>query len=227
VSADIIYNRIQDGLAKWSVAAVAPTSLVTATGGTVGLSVLKPNAPLTGTNSVVQALDAYGKTIGDNSFTKVTLNGVPVPIASYETKGYLASTTPSFGSIAGSTSGVPGLTPGSVTVGKFINLLPAVNDNNRITLSYWSDSSQLNGPFTTISAGSGATEQTIQLPDVIGNKDEQHVSLGDGQTIVLYGEMDDQYDGSSNAGIAGASGTWNKQRTFQIVMLTVTVVPSM
>jgi type IVB pilus formation R64 PilN family outer membrane protein len=227
VSADVVFNRIQDGLTKWSVTTMAPTSLATAAGGTIGLSILKPNAPLTGTNSVLQALNTFGKTIEDDSVTKVTLDGVPVPVASYETKGYLAATTPSFGSIAGSTAGVPGLTPGSVTVGKFINLLPSVEDNNRIILSYWSDSSQLNGPFTTISTGSGATQQQIQLPDVTGKKDEQHISLADGQTVVLYGEVDNHYDSTSNGGIAGASAARNKQRTFQIVMLTATVVPSM
>jgi len=227
ISADVIFNKLQNGLAKYAVSFLAPTSLATATGGTVGLSVLQANAPLSGTNAALQALNAYGKTVSDDSQTKVTLNGVPVPVASYETKGYLASTTPSSGSITGTSGGVPGLTPGSVTVGTFINVLPSVNDNNRIILTYWNDSSQLNGPFTTISTGTGATLQTIQLPDVTGNRDEQNVSLADGQTIVLYGEIDNNYTSGSNVGIGGASAALTKSRTFQIVMLTATVVPSM
>jgi hypothetical protein len=226
LSANVIFNSIQGGLAKWAVSAVSPSALTTATGGTIGVTVLKPNAPLSGTNAAIQAVNSFGKTIVDDSFTKMTLNGVPVPLASYETKGYLAATTPSNGSIAGSTSGVPGLTPGSVTVGKFINFLPLVNDSNRITLSYWNDTSQLNGPFTTISTGTDATQQSIQLTDVIGNKDEQHVDLVNGQTIVLYGEMSDQYDASNNLGLAGGSSALDKTRTFQIVMLSVTVVPT-
>lgn len=227
VSADMVFNRIQNGITKWSITAAAPASLVTATGASIGLSILKPNAPLTGSSSALQALNTLGKTIEDDSVMKYTLDGVPVAVASYETKGYLAATTPSYGSIAGSSAGVPGLTPGSVTVGKFINLLPSVEDNNRIILSYWNDSSQQNGPFTTISTGSGATQQSIQLTDVIGNKDDQNVSLADGQSMVLYGEVDNHYDSSTNAGIGGASGNWNKQRTYQIVIVTVSVVPSM
>lgn len=225
LSTDIIFNRISDGLAKYSISVVSPTSLATAAG-SVGLSILKPNAPLTGTNAVINGLNTYGKTISDNTQTKMTLNGLPMSIGSFETKGYLAATTPSTGSISG-TAGVPGLSPGSVTVGDFVNILPAVNDHNQIVLSYWSDNSKLNGPFTTIGTGSGASSQQIQLPDIVGSKDDQTIALSDGQTVVLYGAVTNNYDGSSNNGIGGLSGAWNKSKTFQVIMLTANVVPSM
>jgi hypothetical protein len=227
VSADIVFNRISDGLKRYSISVASPASLATAIGGTVGLSVLKPGSPMEGTNAVISGLNAFGKTVQDNTQTKMTLNGLPVSIGSFETKGYLAATTPSLGSISGGTAGVPGLQPGSVTVGDFVNILPSVNDHNQIILSYWSDSSKLNGPFTTISTGSGDTLQQIQLPDIIGNKDDQTIALSDGQTVVLYGAVGNRYDGSSNNGIGGLSGAWNKGRTFQVIMLTATVVPSM
>ena len=117
--------------------------------------------------------------------------------------------------------------PGSVTVGDFINILPSVNDHNQIVLSYWSDNSKLNGPFTTIGTGTGSTAQQIQLPDILGSKDDQTIALSDGQTIVLYGALTKHDDGSSNNGIGGLSGTWNKTQTFQVIMLTATVIPSM
>lgn len=227
VSADVIFNRISDGLKRYAVTFASPISLATAAGGTVGLSVLKPGSPFEGTNAIVSGLNSFGKTVQDNTQTKLTLNGLPVSIGSFETKGYLAATTPSVGSIAGGSAGVPGLQPGSVTVGDFVNILPSVNDHNQIILSYWSDSSKLNGPFTTISTGSGDTLQQIQLPDILGSKDDQTIALSDGQTVVLYGAVTNHYDSASNNGIAGASGAWNKGRTFQVIMLTATVVPSM
>ncbi|MDR5776872.1 MULTISPECIES: type II secretory pathway protein [unclassified Caballeronia] len=226
VSADFVFNRISDGLKRYAVAFASPTSLATAAGGTVGLSVLKPGSPLEGTNAIISGLNSFGKTVQDNTQTKLTLNGLPVSIGSFETKGYLASTSPSVGSLTGGTSGVPGLQPGSVTVGDFVNILPSVNDHNQIILSYWSDSSKLNGPFTTISTGSGDTLQQIQLPDILGSKDDQTIALSDGQTVVLYGALTNHYDGTSNNGIGGLSGAWNKGRTFQVIMLTATVVPS-
>ncbi|MFM0513890.1 type II secretory pathway protein [Paraburkholderia sp. RL17-373-BIF-A] len=224
-SADIIFNRISNGLSQYAISVVSPTSLATAAG-SVGLSILKPNAPLTGTNAVINALNTYGKTVSDNTQTKMTLNGLPMSIGSFETKGYLAATTPATGSIS-SSAGAPGLTPGSVTVGDFVNILPSVNDHNQIILSYWSDNSKLNGPFTTIGTGSGASAQQIQLPDIVGSKDDQTIALSDGQTVVMYGAVTNNYDGSSNNGILGASGAWNKGKTFQVIMLTASVVPSM
>ncbi|MGF6870689.1 type II secretory pathway protein [Paraburkholderia sp. MM5477-R1] len=224
-NADIVFNRISDGLSKYAISITSPTSLATAAG-SVGLSILNPGAPLNGTNAVVNALNTFGKTIADNTQTKMTLNGLPMSIGSFETKGYLAATTPATGSISGG-AGAPGLTPGSVTVGDFVNVLPSVNDHNQIILSYWSDNSKLNGPFTTIGTGSGASSQQIQLPDIVGSKDDQTIALSDGQTVVMYGAVTNNYDGTSNSGILSFSGAWNKAKTFQVIMLTASVVPSM
>lgn len=226
VSTDVVFNKISNGLSQYAVSFASPTSLATSAG-SVGLSVLRPNAPFSGTNAVINGLNTYGKTIDDSTQTKLTLNGLPVSVGSFETKGYLASTTPGSGSLTGTSGGTVGLQPGAVTVGDFVNILPSVNDHNQIVLSYWSDSSKLNGPFQSISAGSGSTLQSIQLPDIIGNKDDQTIALSDGQTIVLYGAVTNHDDGSSNNGIGGASGAWNKSRTFKVIMLTASVIPSM
>ena len=44
---------------------------------------------------------------------------------------------------------------------------------------------------------------------------------------MLYGEMTDHADSTTNGGIAGITGLWNKAKTFQVIMLTASVVPSM
>jgi type IVB pilus formation R64 PilN family outer membrane protein len=226
VNADVVFNSIQGGLARYAVSFVSPTSLSSG-GGSVGLSVLKADAPLSGTNAVINALNAYGRTVQDNTLTKLTLNGLPVSVASFQSDDYLRSTQASAGSLTGTSGGVPGLTPGTVTTGDFVNVLPSVNDHNQIVLAYWSDSSKLNGPFTNATVGSGETQQQIQLAHTTGSKDDQTVALSDGETVVLYGSMTDQADSTTNGGIAGITGTWNKARTFQVIMLTATVVPSM
>ncbi|OLL27788.1 type II secretory pathway protein [Burkholderia sp. SRS-W-2-2016] len=226
VNADVVFNKIQNGLAQYAISFVSPTSLASG-GGSVGLSVLRANAPFSGTNAVINALNSYGRTVQDNTLTKLTLNGLPVSVASFQSDDYLRSTQASSGSISGTSGGVPGLTPGTVTTGDFVNVLPSVNDHNQIILAYWSDSSKLNGPFTSASVGSGETQQQIQLAHTTGSKDDQTVALADGQTVVLYGAMTDHADGTTNGGLAGITGTWNKTRTFQVIMLTATVVPSM
>ncbi|MPW10887.1 type II secretory pathway protein [Paraburkholderia sp. CNPSo 3155] len=226
VNADVVFNYIQGGLAKYAVSFTSPTSLSSG-GGTVGLSVLQPNAPFSGTNAVLNALNQYGRTVQDNTQTKMTLNGLPVSIASFQSDDYLRSTSPSAGSLTATSGGVPGLTPGTVTTGDFVNILPAVNDHNQIILSYWADSSKLNGPFTSASVGSGQTLQQIQLAHTTGSKEDQTIALSDGQTVVLYGQMTDLANSTTNGGIAGITGLWNKSKTFQVIMLTATVVPSM
>lgn len=226
LNADVVFNSIQGGLAKWAVSFASPTSLSSG-GGTMGFSVLQSNAPFSGTNAVINALNQYGRTVSDNTITKMTLNGLPVSVANFQSDDYLRTTSPSSGSLTGTSSGVVGLTPGTLTTGDFLHILPAVNDHNQIVLAYWRDSSKQNGPFTTAGAGSGQTAQSIQLAHVIGNKDDQTISLSDGQTVVLYGAVTDTADSTTNGGLAGITGTWNKSRTFQIVMLTASVVPSM
>ncbi|QGZ66968.1 type II secretory pathway protein [Paraburkholderia acidisoli] len=226
VNADVVFNQIQGGLAKWAVNFASPTSLASG-GGTVGLSVLQSNAPFSGTNAVVNGLNQYGRTVSDDTVSKLTLNGLPVSVANFQSDDYLRSTTASAGSLTATSGGVPGLTPGTLTTGDFLNILPSVNDHNQIILSYWRDTSKPNGPFTSAGVGSGQTAQQIQLSHLTGSRDDQTIALSDGQTIVLYGAVTDTADSTTNGGIAGITGTWNKARTFQVVMLTATVVPSM
>lgn len=226
VNADVVFNAIQGGLAKYAVSFTSPTSLSSG-GGTVGLSVLQANAPFSGTNAVINGLNQYGKTISDSTVTKMTLSGLPVSVANFQSDDYLRSTSPSAGSLGAVGGSTVGLTPGTLTTGDFLHILPAVNDHNQIVLAYWRDSSKLNGPFTTASVGSGQTQQSIQLTHTINSRDDETVALSDGQTIVLYGSEDDQTNSTTNAGLAGITGLWNKTRTFKVVMLTATVVPSM
>ncbi|MBU9589458.1 secretin N-terminal domain-containing protein [Burkholderia multivorans] len=226
VNADLVFNAMHAGLARYAISFTSPTSLATG-GGAVGVSVLRPDAPFSGTNAVVNALNQYGRTVQDNTMTKMTLNGLPVSVASFKSDDYLRSTTPSSGSLTATSGGVPGLTPGTITTGDFVNVLPAVNDHNQIVLAYWADSSKLNGPFTSAGAGSGQTQQQIQLAHTVGTKDDQTIALSDGQTVVLYGAITDQADSTTNTGIAGLTGSWNKSKTFQVIMLKATVVPSM
>ncbi|WP_061176561.1 hypothetical protein [Caballeronia pedi] len=54
-----------------------------------------------------------------------------------------------------------------------MNILPSANNHDQVILSYWTDASKLNGPFTSISTGSGAALQQIQLPGILRSNDDQ------------------------------------------------------
>jgi len=68
VSTDVVFNKISNGLSQYAVSFASPTSLATSAG-SVGLSVLRPNAPFSGTNAVINGLNTYGKTIDDSTQT--------------------------------------------------------------------------------------------------------------------------------------------------------------
>lgn len=59
---------------------------------------------------------------------------------------------------------------------RIVNILPPANNHDQVILSYWTDTSKLNGPFTSISTGSGAALQQIQLPGILGSKDDQSIA---------------------------------------------------
>lgn len=224
---NLVYNRIQEGLTRYAVTVASVPTAATAAGSSIGLSILRKDAPLTGTNTVLAGLNQFGKTVEDRTDTKMTLNGVPVAVGEFESQGYLAQTTPAAGGLlSGGTGGIPGLTPGSVTTGNFLNLMPWVNDNNQIMLSMWIDDSRLKS-LRRESSGKGDMEQSIQLPNVVGSKGDQTVALADGQTIVLYGTTGDRHNAASNNGIGGVSGSWGRTHMFQVVLVSAYVVPSM
>ncbi|WP_322074719.1 type II secretory pathway protein [Burkholderia cepacia] len=224
---NVVYNRIQAGLTRYAIGVSSVPSLAATAGSAIGVSILRPGAPLSGTNAVLSGLNQFGKTVDDNTQTRVTPNGVPVAVGDFHTQGYLAQTTPASGGLlSGGTGGIPGLTPGSVTTGSFLNLMPWVNDNNQIMLTIWTDDSHLQA-MQKESSGKGDYEQSIQLPEVAGSKTDQTVALADGQTLVMYGGMKDRYNAASNNGIGGASGLWGHTHLFQVMVVSAYVVPSM
>jgi type IVB pilus formation R64 PilN family outer membrane protein len=226
LNTQLIFNRISQGLTKYTVGINSPQSLVTATGANIGLSVVKPNSPLNGTSIVATAINNYGTIVDDDDETKQTVNGNPITVGTFNSQSYLAETTPSSASFGGTTGGTPGLTPGTVTTGDFINILPTVLDNDQVLLSYWSDASSLLG-ITTQGTGSGATLQQIQLPNVNGFKDDQIIGAKNGQTIVMYGASQNHWDNTSNVGIGGGSGALDRTKYFQVIMITPIILSSM
>lgn len=160
-----------------------------------------------------------GKVLSKTATTLVTTHRVPVPLARFATKGYLASTTPGSGGAVASGTGVPGLAPGSVTTGLFLSALPTVLDNSALLLRLSIDSSTLEG-IDSQSTGSGATFQQIQLPNVTGYKSDHNITMREGQTLVLVGLSNDTTSGQSQAGLLGGSLLNKKAQQMQVILVT-------
>ena len=157
--------------------------------------------------------------VSNTSSTLVTTHRVPVPLAQFATKGYLAATSPASGGAVSVGAGVPGLTPGSVTTGLFLSALPTILDNSSMLLRLSIDSSTLQG-IDSQSTGTGVTFQQIQTPSVTGYKSDHNITLREGQTLVLVGLSNDSMTGQNQVGLLGGSVSNKKVQLMQVIMVT-------
>ncbi|TAK79401.1 MAG: hypothetical protein EPO11_00105 [Gammaproteobacteria bacterium] len=109
-----------------------------------------------------------------------------------DTQGYLASvqnTTLSGGSSEGSTSVnntvTSQLTPGSITTGLTLYILPKILKEN-IYIQINADISTSNG-FTNASSGTGPNSTSIQVPNVSQKHFSQRSMIKSGDTLILSG----------------------------------------
>jgi type IVB pilus formation R64 PilN family outer membrane protein len=150
-----------------------------------------------GSTAVVKALAEQGRVSVVTSPSVTTLNLQPVPVQVARQTGYLASiqttNTPDVGS---STS----LTPGTVTSGFNMDLLPFVMPNNELLLQYSINISTL---IRLRAESSG--DNRIQVPEIDNRIFSQKVRLRSGETLVLSG-----FDQTAEQGTkAGTGSSWN------------------
>ena len=111
-------NSTQTAATK-TLAAVPPSTTTSSSAGTLTFSVPDTKSQYSNSNISLAALNAFGDIVQDTATTLYTTNRVPVMSGNYSTQGFLAQTTPAIGGAVAGGSGVPGLTPGSITVGTF------------------------------------------------------------------------------------------------------------
>jgi type IVB pilus formation R64 PilN family outer membrane protein len=217
---NMIYKKLAAGATDWTFGMTAPSTLASGAAGALELNILKPGSRFEGSNILVKALNQFGTVLSDDTTTANTTNRVPVPVGKFSTTTYLAETKPaSGGGTSGSGSGVPGLTPGTVTTGFFLNVLPTAFENNSVLLRVSLDQSVLT-KLGSISTGSGETLQQIQTPEVDGTKSDHSVGLKDGESIVLMGISRDGSNTDRRTSVSGVSATGSRMREMQLIVLT-------
>ena len=117
------------------------------------------------------------------------MNRQPVPVGSQTTQSYLKSVTPTIINTVGSTGTTYGgatLTPGEITTGFSLTLLPILLDSNHVLIECGLSLSSLKS-LTSFNSGSGASLQTIQQPSIANFGVLQRLVARGGETIVLSG----------------------------------------
>lgn len=137
-------------------------------------------SPWNGTEAIIDALSQQGHVSQMTSASVVTLNNQPAPIQVGRQIGYLAASTTTLGT-NGSGNSVS-LTPGQVTTGFSMSVLPHILDNKKLMLQYSGDLSSLND-MGKVESGTS----TIQTPDVDVRSFLQRVILNSGEVLVISG----------------------------------------
>lgn len=187
----IDWNYVSDTMQLGKLQIKGPTAVASAdAASTIGL-VLK-NAAGTTNQLLFQALEKFGRVSSAYSTVVTTVNRQPVPVGNQTTQTYLKSVTPTLltnttgGSTNNSVYGPPALTPGEITTGFSLTLLPILLDSNQVLLECGLSLSSLKS-LTSFNSGSGTGLQTIQQPSVANFAVLQRLVAKSNETIVLSG----------------------------------------
>ncbi|UTY55863.1 hypothetical protein [Massilia sp. erpn] len=203
----------------------SPSSLSSTGTGMIRAQVYSGSAA--GSSAMITALQDIGDVEVSNEIPLSTRNRRGVTYSVRNTFSYVASTTPA-AATTGGTGGTPGITTAQDTVGLKLFLVPEVN-RDTITVNIALDQSTLKS-LVTFTSGSGASAQSVQLPNKDGEGSSQVVPIRNGQTILLTGfdTKSNQYDkrtlGAHLPVIAGGALRASESRSTTIVLMTAEVV---
>lgn len=227
VNLNLVYQKLTgDGKPSWSLGSTSPAALTnSSTTGSVTYNVLRSNSSTNGTTLSAQALNQFGRVVSDLTDTLIATNRRPGRRQRVTDQAYLASTTPGAGSITGTSSGVPGLTPGVVSYGSNLIITPIIGDNRMVTLELSDTQSDLLGIQST-SAGSGVTAQSISTPTLARDKAAGSFVVTAGDSLVIVGTNSDAWSGNSAVGLSGGSHTGTRTRLMQVLIVTPRIIPN-
>lgn len=222
---NLVYQQLNaiTGTQDWVFKFNSPTNLTESGSGSVGFNVARAESRLAGSNIAAQALASFGKVVADKTDTILTRNRVPGRFQRVVEQVYLASTTPAAGSTSGGGSGVPGLTPGVVSYGSTITIVPTVGDNQQVVLHLFDTQSDLLG-INTVSTGTGATFQQINTPALSKRKFAQSFSVHHGETLIIVGSDSEALSSAANMSLTGASNNAKRVKGMSVLLVTPRVM---
>lgn len=175
-----------------------------------------------GSKAVMSALSQQGDVSVMTSATAMTLNNQMVPLQVGRQQAYLASSATTQVTNSGTTTT---LTPGTITTGFSMNVLPHIQQDGKLLLQYAIDLSSLLNLASVSSGGS-----TIQTPEIETRKLLQRVALRSGETLVLSGFESSEHSaksqgtGGADAVLAGGAIAGKKNRTVIVILVRPIVV---
>ncbi|AIO69236.1 type IVB pilus formation outer membrane protein, R64 PilN family [Burkholderia oklahomensis] len=196
---------------------LTPTAELSAT-------VLSPTSRFNGTSLLIRALSQQGQVRRKTSASVMTLNNQPVPVQVATQVGYLASVSTTNTANVGSSTA---LTPGSVTTGFNMTLLPHVLDDGTVMLQFSTNISSLLA-LKNVASSTGGGAMQIQTPDIDMRNFLQRVAMKSGETLVIsgYEGTNDSLDerGVGAPKMIALGGGYEAQRAREVIVILITPV---
>lgn len=175
-----------------------------------------------GSELIVRALSEQGKVRRETTASVVTLNNQPVPVQVAKQTSYLKSSQTTITAQVGATTS---LTPGIVTSGFNMSILPHVLNNGTVMLQFSTDISALRGFRTVSSNGS-----SIETPELDTRNFLQRVAMKSNETLIISGfeQTDDNLDqngvGSPRNYLFGGGFKGSSNKEVIVILITPTTM---
>ena len=230
VNWNAVMTKALEHIPGFQLSSISPVSLIGQSGGlnnsgTIGLNIT--SGGFTGTQAIVQALEELGRVSTTTEIPLSIQNRHGMYYNVRQTYSYVSGTTPATAT-AGGTGGVPGITTAQDQVGFKLMIYPSVTSRGSINMTVSIDQSTLQG-LDKFTSGSGANQQTVQLPNTNGEGATIDAIVNNGGTLILTGfeQKQNQFDRRGLAPdvplIAGGSKAASTQRTTTIIILSAAV----
>lgn len=160
--------------------------------------------------AVLKALGQWGHATQVTSAGVVTMNNQPAPVEAVRRIAYLAATSQENTDYGSTTE----LTPGEVTTGYSMTIVPHILPNRRVILQYTVRLAALES-MSEFTSG----EARIQLPEVSTRAFSQKANMMMGQTLVLAGFEQAMQENNTSGGLLSFAKSGNYRRTLLVITI--------
>jgi type IVB pilus formation R64 PilN family outer membrane protein len=185
---------------------------LSALGGASTASATIVSGKLKNSSGVLKALKEWGNATQVTSGGGLILSNQPVPIQAIKRIAYLAGSSASQTDYGQTTE----ITPGEVTTGFAMTLVPHILDRRRVLLQYSINLSSLD-ELTEFST----SDLTVQLPKTSARSFSQRSQLQMGQTLILAGFHDEAQKIANSFGLFNLGRGGNYGKTLLVITIEV------
>jgi type IVB pilus formation R64 PilN family outer membrane protein len=168
-----------------------------------------------GSSVILNALQGQGSVSNFRTANLVSLNNHAVPLRIGRTVGYLQQSSTSTTANVGTATA---LTPGTISEGYSLNLIPTILEDDQVMLQLTMNITQLRQLRSLISGTS-----KIEFPETEEANTIQRTIMRHGETLLLAGFEQDTKSASDNVGFFSVGTRGGRGRTLLVLLVTPSI----